>query len=25
MYVVILWFVVECGQKGHVYGQLDER
>jgi hypothetical protein len=20
-----LWFVVECDQKGHCYGQLDER
>jgi hypothetical protein len=21
----ILWFVVECGQKGHPHGQLDEQ
>jgi hypothetical protein len=21
----VLWFVVECGQKGHCHGQLDER
>jgi hypothetical protein len=21
----VLWFVVECGQKGHCRGQLDER
>jgi hypothetical protein len=21
----VLWFVVECGQKGHCHGQFDER
>jgi hypothetical protein len=21
----VLWFVLECGQKGHCRGQLDER
>jgi hypothetical protein len=21
----VLWFVVECGQKGHCHGQLDEQ
>jgi hypothetical protein len=21
----VLWFVVECGQKGHCHGHLDER
>ncbi len=21
----VLWFVVECGQKGHCHGELDER
>jgi hypothetical protein len=21
----LLWFVVECGQKGHCHGQLDEQ
>jgi hypothetical protein len=21
----VLWFVVECSQKGHCHGQLDER
>ncbi len=23
--LLVLWFVVECGQKGHCHGQLDER
>jgi hypothetical protein len=23
--LLFLWFVVECGQKGHCHGQLDER
>ena len=23
--LLVLWFVVECGQKGHCHGELDER